>query len=229
MKATDSKRLSFSQITEGIEQGYTGLDTVRVSAMEGLIKLRKIKAQAIERELQEAKKAGDREAIAFHTERAQANNRLTTMLQHEATVAATKIPKPKKNVAIVHGHVWIEREGRLEAVPNAHVVVGLAEDEELGRRLAEARTDKCGYFSVAVELKAVPGKVTTRLVSTSHAAGAAAPAEESDPTQTLDGVVAVLDSSGKKTLVQASVRLAVNTVSYRELLLPKDGDCKQGC
>jgi len=229
MKATESKKLDLNQITDAIEQGHAGLDAARSSAMAGLLAVRRAKAQVNERELNEARKAGDEQAVAFHAERAQANSRLTAMLQREATVAATKVPKPRKNAAIVHGYVWAEKEGRLEAVPKAHVVIGLKEGEELGRQLAEARTDQCGYFSVAVELRETAAKATVRpvIMTNEIPAATAAAAASAGQTQVLDGIVAVLDSSGKRPVARANVRLAPETVSYRELLLSEGDDCKK--
>ncbi len=206
MNTNRTQKLNVADVTDGIERGYAGLDAARASALTGLLAIRRAKASNLQRELDAARESGDRTAADLAAMMANANSRLVGMLNREVATATTKVPTLKKNAAIVHGYVWQVAGGQPGAVPNARVVVFAAADQELGRKLGEARSNGQGYYKIAVPVKAVAEKPL---------ASGAASVKQAPPS----AFVAILRSGDKEPSAMQKFPLVANTLSFRELIL----------
>lgn len=199
--------MTFTQITDGIEQAYAGLDVARTSALGGLLRIREVKAKSLQRDLEAGKASGDKTLIERSAALVANNDELIASLKRDAMLSSTKVPARKKNAATVHGYVWLEHQGKAEPVAKARVRVFQAVDAELGKKLAEANTNNRGYFKIAVPIRATADKASSR-----------DKAEE----KTGNGIVAVLDRSGKEPAGAQRIPLAPNSLSFRELVLTKE-------
>jgi hypothetical protein len=204
---TTGRKLSETQIYDLIEQGYGRLDVARTGALQGLLRLREAKASALQRELETARRAGDRESIRLFASLAEDGTRVISSLKREATISSTPVPPRKKDAAVVHGYVWREKEGQLEPAGKTTVAVFEGRGEELGRKLMAAKTNNRGYFKMAVPIKASDVKLEA-----AGGAGATAPR----------GSVVVFGSKGKEAGVSKTVPLASESLSFRELVLMEE-------
>lgn len=212
-------------MTDTIEQGYAGLDKARAVAIEGLLRIREARTRSLQRELEIARKNGDKSSVQQYEALAVDNSRFVSSLQREATLANTPIPARKEDAAIVHGYVWQADDKHFVPAAKARVAVFQQQGAELGKRLAETKTNSDGYFKIAVPIKPASGKGTARKAGIGKAA-----TDEPTGAETSDkpgiglqstGVVAVLAPSDKEPAAAKSIALVANSLSFRELILMK--------
>jgi hypothetical protein len=224
---TDSKNsFGFAQMTDTIEQGYAGLDKARAAAIEGLLRIREARTRSLQRELEIARKNGDKSSVQQYEALAADNSRLVSSLQREATLANTPIPARKEDAAIVHGYVWQADNKQFLPAAKARVAVFQQQGAELGKQLAETKTNSDGYFKIAVPIKPTSGKGTTKKAGIGKATTDEQTGAETSGKTRVDpqsnGVVAVLAPSDKVPATAKSISLVANSLSFRELILIKD-------
>jgi hypothetical protein len=199
---TINRKPAVNDITDAIEQGYAGIDAARTQSLSGLLKIREIKARAFQREADAAKKLGDTAAAAQSAVQSQSNDHFVMLLKREMTLAKTTPPAPHKGAVLVHGYVWQTRQALPQPAGKARVVLFTVAGREPGRKLAEARTTRQGYFKLSVPLPAA-GKS----------------ADQAASATILQARLTVLDGAGKEASAPKFIPLLSSAVYLRELFL----------
>jgi hypothetical protein len=195
-------------MTKMIEHAYAGLDSVRGNALNALLAIREAKTRQTQRELDREKMAKNKDAINALNAKLDANHRFVAVLKREAIHAQTELPTPETDIAIVHGYVWAADGTEIRFAQNISVTLAEMPESGTGKKLAQGKTDKRGYFKLRVPLRVAAGKVIEG---------------NSPESARVKAVLAISSSKGRKTsLPSATVLLAANAVVFREFAL-KEG------
>jgi len=195
MATNDTQNTGSTQVTGAIEAGYADLDSVRTSALSGLVTIRAAKLAMLKREIADAKLVKDTATVESLTPEVASQTLLITALTKETAESATPLPARSDTTSVVHGFVMTSQNGSLVPAANSTVEVYAAGSVGSGTPLAQATTDSSGYYSISVP--------------------AAAPGAPAAP----QAVVVVMPAAGNVPLVQSMLPLAGNSLSYRQLVV----------
>ncbi len=198
MKTTS--KLGADQIADAIERSYGGLDNIRGSAVRGLLRIREAKTNSRRRDLENAQKSGDTDAVRRYTAMVAAGQQMIAVLRRDAEISATKIPERKHDAVIVYGQVARQNKAQVDPVTSARVAVFDQTQEAMGKQLAVTTTDNQGHFKLEVP---IAGQVT-------------------DSQNVRLGYVAAFDQNGQKVLAARTIPLLAGSLSYRDLLITGD-------
>jgi len=202
MKTNEKQRTTPSQMTKAIERGYAGLDPVRGNAIDGLLAIREAKIRQTQRELEQEEEAKNKDAANALKAKLETNRSFVSVLKREATHARTKSPAPEADAAIVHGYVWVADGSEIHPAENISMTLAEMKECASGKKLAQGKTDKRGYFELRIPLRSKPGKVV----------------ESSSESAQVKAVLTASTSKGRgSSLPSATVLLAANAVVFREL------------
>ena len=208
------KKVSLSSVSEALDNGLSGVDVERRIGLEGLNKVRSVKAQRLEREKSRlTKKLGaNHSRVSLLTNKINVNQGFIGDLEIVIEHAKTEVPTVDERAWVLHGHV---RNKELKGIPNLTVAL-YDEKGNWIRQLGYACTDRAGYFKLSYsrtkedvdkpEITTGAGQTTTGRELFIH----------------------VLDQNGNHLCTDVeSITPELGSVDYREIILGDDvGICK---
>jgi hypothetical protein len=199
----EPKRVPFSDIAKGLNQGLESADPMRVTSLTRLARVRSVREAELKREQErlKAKLGANHPRVTAIAAKIDANRELKRDVELGLSRAATPAARPDKNGWILHGHV---RDRSRQGMPN--LTVGLYnERSQWVEELGYACTDKAGYFRLC---PALPQKEPAE-------SGAAGP----------QVFIHVLDDQGRRLYIdRRPLTPAAGRVNYREIILLGDAE-----
>src|SRR2546426_8239847 len=106
-RAGRDRRINLGEMRATLSESITAADGIRADGLEGLLRLRAVKARQLEREHERlaARLGANHPRVALLESRARANEALRTGLMAELTRVRTEPPPPDRTAWIVHGHI----------------------------------------------------------------------------------------------------------------------------
>jgi hypothetical protein len=211
---TETKQISFSSISEAVEQGIAGADPARAVGLLGLHRVRAAKTKGMEREQARlSKKLGPRDPRVLALNRnIELNRGLVRDLAVELDHAGIEAPIADANTWIVHGFV---RDRALKGIPKLTVAIYDGKGAWI-QALGFACTDERGYFKLSFS-SAKPG-AGTRSVATTGATTVSATITAATCGPEL--FIHVLDKTGAHIFIdKGPLTLQPGNVDYREIIL----------
>jgi hypothetical protein len=197
------RRVPFSDIARGLNQGLESADPLRTAGLQRLVRVREIKETSLQREHKrlQAKLGADHPRVAELATRMDANRDLKRDAMLGVSRAATPTARPDKNTWILHGYVRDRSRQGLEGL----TISLYDEKNQWIEELGFACTDKNGYFQLRNE------RPNT---------------QETDPAAAVrQAFIHVLDKQGAVLYVdKCSLTPAPGRVDYREIILDKDAN-----
>ncbi|MCP4401360.1 MAG: hypothetical protein GY801_29180 [bacterium] len=210
VKNHKDKFISFTDISQSLEQGISGADQLRAMNLKGLHRMHRVKVSGLRREKERlSKKLGpNHPRVVTLTHKIEVNQGLMRDLTIELERAKIEIPDVDENTWILHGFV---RNKNLKGLPNLTVALY----EKRGKwieQLGYACTDKIGYFKIIYSLRRDNG--VNRAPIPIHKA-----------KQGLQVFIHILDKQGEQLYVdQRPVVPQLGQVDYREIILGDEVD-----
>lgn len=212
--ARKERKISLSSVSETLENGLSGVDVERRMGLEGLMRVRSVKAQSLEREKSRlGKKLGrDHPHVVALINKIEMNRGMIRDLTVEVEHAKTEVPTVDENTWVLHGHV---RDKNLKGIPNLTVAL-YDEKGNWIRQLGYGCTDRTGYFKLSYSRT----KEDVDKPETTIAEGQTKPGPEL--------FIHILDQNGNHLCTDIeSITPELGRVDYREIILGDDlGICK---
>lgn len=212
--ARKERKISLSSVSETLENGLSGIDVERRMGLEGLMKVRSVKAQRLEREKSRLSKAlgANHPRVTLLTNKIEVNRGLIGDLEIVIDHAKTEVPTVDENTWVLHGHV---RYKELKGIPNLTVAL-YDEKGNWMRQLGYGCTDKTGYFKLSYSRT----KEDVDKPEITIAEGQTRPGREL--------FINILDQNGNHLCTDIeSITPELGRVDYREIILGDDvGICK---
>lgn len=212
-KKNEDKRIPFSEIAKGLNQGLETADPQRLAGLQRLQRVRTVKDTGLKREEARLKeKLGpDHPRVAALAVKLNANQELKRDVELGISRAETPAVRSDPNSWVLHGHVRNRARTGL-----ANLTIGLYDQKKKWiEELGYACTDNNGYFHLSYESEkpaAAEGVASTRPEASKQAT-----------TQGGQAYIHVLDSKGATLYVdERPLEPTPGEVDYREIIL--DGE-----